>query len=118
MIKRKTFSLFSILFVLCTVFFWKTSGAHAVMPFDMEKAIASGDHKGLAEYYRSQATEQKKIAEMHDKMKTEYRNTHVHYKGFENVMAGHCGNLSFKAREMAEQYEKLAEQEEKLANKK
>jgi 7-cyano-7-deazaguanine synthase in queuosine biosynthesis len=83
--------------------------------FDVEKAIAAGDHKGLAEYYQSQAEAQRKIAAMHDKMKTAYRNTHVHYKGIENVLAGHCGDLKFEALKMAEQYDALAKQEEKLA---
>lgn len=89
-------------------------GAHA-QSFEVEKAIAAGDHKGLAEYYKSQADTQRKMAELHRKMKTEYRRTHVHYKGIENVLAGHCGNLSHEALQMAEQYDALAKGEEKLA---
>lgn len=86
--------------------------------FDVEKAISAGDHKGLAEYYKSQAEAQRKIAEMHQKMKTAYRDTHVHYKGSENVLAGHCGNLRLQALKMADQYDALAKQEEKLAGSK
>ncbi|MBZ0123382.1 MAG: hypothetical protein K8F31_05805 [Roseovarius sp.] len=97
----------------------KLSGAGPVASvpsgFDVEKAIAGGDHKGLAEYYKSQAEAQRKTAEMHDQMKIAYRNSHVHYKGSENVMASHCGDLKFQALKMAEQYDALAKQEEKLA---
>lgn len=103
--------LFALVFSTFTI-----STVHAqTSSFDMEKAIAAGDHKGLAEYYESQAEAQRKIAEMHQKMKTAYRNTHVHYKGIKNVQAGHCGNLKFQALKMAEQYDALAKQEEKLA---
>ncbi len=80
---------------------------------DVEKAISKGDHKALAEYYHSQADAQKKIAAMHDEMKTEYRKTHVHYKGIENTLAGHCGNLKSQALKMADEYEALAKEEEK-----
>jgi hypothetical protein len=103
--------LFALVFSTFTI-----SNVHAQSgSFDVEKAIAAGDHKGLAEYYQSQAEAQRKIAAMHDKMKTAYRNTHVHYKGIENVLAGHCGDLKFEALKMAEQYDALAKQEEKLA---
>lgn len=115
--KNKIASLLSALSVLAMLSVW-VAPVHAEQTFNVEKAIAAGNHKGLADYYHSQAEEQKKITEMHDKMKTEYRTSHVHYKGSENVLAGHCGNLQLKSREMAEEYEKLAQQEERLANKK
>ncbi|HKY64006.1 MAG TPA: hypothetical protein VJR29_11350 [bacterium] len=86
--------------------------------FDVQKAIEAGDHKGLAEYYRSQAETQRNVAAMHDKMKTEYRKSHVHYKGIDSVMAGHCGDLKFQALKSAEQYDALAKQEEKLGTAK
>jgi hypothetical protein len=89
-----------------------------VYAFDVEKAIASGDHKGLAEYYKDQADAQRKIADMHDKMKISYRESHIHHKGTENVLAGHCGNLKFQALKMAEQYDAMAKEEGKLAEKK
>lgn len=89
--------------------------ARAQQSFDVQKAIAAGDHQALANYYKSQAEAERNVAAMHDKMKTSYRDTHVHYKGSENVLAGHCGNLKLKALESAEQYDALAAQEEKLA---
>jgi hypothetical protein len=91
------------------------STVYAQSTFDVDKAIASGDHKGLAEYYKAQAEAQRNVAAMHDKMKTAYRDSHVHYKGSDNVMAGHCGDLKFQALKSAELYDALAKQEEKLA---
>lgn len=85
--------------------------------FDVDKAIAAGDHKALADYYKSQAEAQRTTVEMHKKMKTQYSGAHAHYKGYENVLAGHCGNLQFQAAKMAEQYDALAKQEESLAAK-
>ena len=110
----------SVAFLFALVFSpYTISNVHAQSSsFDVDKAIAAGDHKGLAEYYKSQAEAQRTIAAMHDKMKTAYRNTHVHYKGSENVMAGHCGDLKFQALKMAEQYDALAKQEEKLTQSK
>lgn len=105
----------ALLFVLAFGSFTISNARAQSGSFDVEKAIAAGDHKGLAEYYKSQAEAQRQIAAMHDKMKTSYRNTHVHYKGTENVLAGHCGDLKFEALKMAEQYDALAKQEEKLA---
>lgn len=90
----------------------------AQQSFDVEKAIAAGDHKGLADYYKTQAEAQRKVAAMHDKMKVSYRDTHVHYKGTENVLAGHCGNLKEEALKSADQYDDLAKQEELLIKKK
>ncbi len=114
--KNKIALLFSALSVLAMLSVW-VAPIHAEQTFDVVKSIAAGNHKGLAEYYRTQAEEQKRITKMHDKMKTEYRTSYVHYKGTENVLAGHCGNLQLKSREMAEEYEKLAQEEDKLGNK-
>ncbi len=111
--KNLSISLLALTFALTSTSTVPT--AFAQQKFDVEKAISSGDHKGLAEYYKAQAEEQRKIAAMHDKMKVAYRQTHVHYKGIENDLAGHCGDLKFEALKMAEQYDKLAAQEEKLA---
>lgn len=86
--------------------------------FDVQKAIAAGDHKGLAGYYKLQADEQRKVAEKHDKMKVAYKDSHVHYKGSDNVMQGHCSNLKDQALKAATQYDDLAKQEENLASKK
>lgn len=85
--------------------------------FDADKAILSGDHKGLAEYYKSQAEAQRKTVAMHKKMKASYHESYVHYKGSENVMTGHCGNLQLQAEKMAEQYDALAQKEQSLATK-
>lgn len=115
---RLNFKLFIALLLVLGVSFSLAPIAKA-QSFDVEKSISSGDHKGLAEYYKSQAEAQRKIAEMHDKMRADYKNNHnhVHYKGYENVLAGHCGNLKFQALKMAEQYDALAKQEENLAAK-
>ena len=112
--KKITFFSLFLFFVLALSSF-RPNLLHAQTSFDADKAIAAGDHKGLAAYYKSQAEAQRKIAEMHKKMKTSYRDTHVHYKGTENAMATHCGNLQLQAEKMAEQYDALAAQEEKLA---
>lgn len=110
--KVVSFSLL-LLFVLAVGSF-KPNMIHAQASFDVEKAIAAGDHKGLADYYKSQAEAQRKIVDMHKKMKKNYSGNHAHYKGYENVLAGHCGSLQFQAEKMAEQYDALAAQEEKL----
>lgn len=86
--------------------------------FDVEKAIAAGDHQALAEYYRSQAEAQREIAKRHGQMRTDYRKTHVHYKGIENTLSGHCGTLRYQALKAAEQYDAMAKIEEKLAKEK
>ncbi len=91
---------------------------HAQANFDVQKAIASGDHKGLADYYKSQADAQRKIADMHDAMRANYGKDHVHYKGSENVMTGHCMNLKGQALKSADEYDALSAQETKLANTK
>ncbi len=105
-----------VFFILALVLSLQSvSQVQAQASFDVQKAIAAGDHKGLTEYYKSQADAQRKIAAMHDSMKVAYRDTHVHYKGTENVLAGHCGNLKLEALKMAAQYDELAAQEEKLA---
>ena len=94
------------------------STVHAQASFDPQKAIAAGDHKGLANYYKSQADAQRKIADMHDAMRANYGKDHVHYKGSENVMTGHCMNLKGQALKSADDYDALAAQEAKLAEKK
>lgn len=104
--------------LLLTLVFSLSSFAQAETSMDVEKAISSGDHKGLAEYYKSQAEAQRKTVEMHKNMKKTYTGQHAHYKGYENVLAGHCGNLQFQAAKMADQYDALAQEEEKLAAKK
>lgn len=115
----KNRSSFKILIALLLVLGGSVSLASmaSAQAFDMDKAISSGDHKGLADYYKSQAEAQRKTVEMHKKMKTSYRESHVHYKGTENVLAGHCGNLQFQAAKMADQYDALAKQEDRLATK-
>lgn len=93
--------------------------AQATMPFDPQKAVASGDHKALAEYYRSLAQEQKNVAEMHKKMKATYKEgNYAHYKGYENAMDTHCYNLIHKSLEMSAEYEKMAQMHEEMAKKK
>ncbi len=116
MFRRISFKAFMVLVLVLGVSCSFTSVVSA-QSFDVDKAIAAGDHKGLAAYYKSQAEAQRKIVEMHKKMKASYREGHVHYKGSENVMTGHCSNLQLQAEKMAEQYEDLAKQEENLAVK-
>lgn len=111
MIKKLAGSLFILSMVFAVILPIAKADHKSI---NVEKAISKGDHKALAEYYRSQADAQKKIAEMHDEMKTEYRKTHVHYKGIENTLAGHCGNLKSQALKMANEYETLAKEEEKM----
>lgn len=114
--KKTAYGVLTLLFVLGSALL-VLSPSYG-QSFDVQKAIGAGDHKALAEYYKSQAEAQRNIAAMHDKMKIAYRDSHVHYKGSENVMAGHCGDLKFQALKAAEQYDALAKQEEKLVTAK
>lgn len=84
---------------------------------NVEKAINSGDHQALAAYYRGKAVEQKKMADIHEQMKTEYKNSHVHYKGMESSLASHCEKMKKNALKLAEEYEELAKKEEKAMTK-
>lgn len=108
----------AIAIVLCMTWIASAAPVWALMPFNPQEAIEQGDHRALANYYRSLAEEQRRVADMHQTMKTNYRNTHVHYKGIENTLAGHCGALQRKALQMAEYYDRLAAQEEKLVEQK
>lgn len=68
--KKRISTLFSVLSVLSLLFVGTLSYAHSGDTFDVEKAIRSGSHQALAEYYRAQATLQRKEAEKHKKMET------------------------------------------------
>lgn len=115
---KKILSISFLMFFVLTLAAFQSASVYAQANFDVQKAIASGDHKGLAEYYKSQAEAQRKIAGMHDAMRADYGKDHVHYKGSENVMTGHCMNLKLQALKSADEYDALAAQEEKLAAKK
>lgn len=89
----------------------------AAQDFDVQKAIADGDHQGLAEYYKAQAEKYRQKAAKHDTMAADYKKSYVHYKGMENTMQTHCVGLKAKALETAKQYDEMAKAEEKLAGK-
>lgn len=103
-----------ILFLL--VFFLLLMSHHSLLvnaeePFDVNKAIAAGDHRGLAEYYRSQMAAEKKAAERHDQMRREYAKSvapHAH-----NLVL-HCEELYLLSLKQAKTYEWLTIQEERL----
>ncbi len=92
-----------------------TAPAAPQEPFDVQKAIAAGDHKGLAAYYKAQAQAYRDKAAKHEHMHADYKKSHVHYKGMENSLAAHCAILKERALETAKQYDALAADEEKLA---
>lgn len=80
-------------------------------PFDVNKAISTGDHKGLVEYYRSQMAAEKKAAEFHDQMRREYAKStapHAH------LQVLHCEKLYLLSLKQAQTYEWLTIQEERL----
>lgn len=85
--------------------------------FDPEKAIAAGDHKALADYYRSQVNDLKKLSEQHEKMRDLYQKNHNHYRDFAQTMAHHCENLRLQLLQSSYIYEALAKEEEKLEKK-
>lgn len=87
----------------------------AAQDFDVQKAIANGDHKGLADYYKAQAEKYRQKAAKHDTMAADYKKSNVHYKGMENDMATHCAKLKADAMETAAQYDEMAKAEAKLA---
>ncbi len=92
-----------------------SAAAPAMTEFDVKKAIASGDHVGLAKYYKEQAEIYRQKAASHENMHKDYKTSHVHYKGMENNFAAHCSILKENALKTAKNYDELAEQEEKLA---
>lgn len=112
--KKRISTLFSILSVLTLLFMSTLSHAHSGDAFDVEKAIHSGNHQALAEYYRAQATLQRKEAEKHKKMETIYITSQEKEVSY---LSKHCVNLANETSKMAEIYEQLAQEEEKLAKK-
>lgn len=91
------------------------AAAAPAQDFDVQKAIAAGDHKGLAAFYKAQAQAYRDKAAKHEHMHADYKKSHVHYKGMENSLAAHCAILKERALETAKQYDALAAEEEKLA---
>lgn len=91
------------------------AAAASAQDFDVQKAIAAGDHKGLAAFYKAQAQAYRDKAAKHENMHADYKKSHVHYKGMENSLAAHCAILKERALETAKQYDALAAEEEKLA---
>ncbi|KAB2839744.1 hypothetical protein F9K50_07045 [bacterium] len=112
---KKAFPYFLLFFVFAT------SGplaplVRAEQKFDVEKAIAAGDHKSLAEYYRGQAAAYRQQAQKHKKMEVTYVEAQEYWGT--TYLPKHCAELVKKSNEMAELYEKLAQAEEKLSMKK
>lgn len=114
---KKIISLAVLLFAL-GVWAHPTPSLAAEQPFDVGKAIAAGDHKGLADYYKAQADLYRKKAEEHDAMMADYKKGHAYYKGMENSFQAHCEKLKKDALSMAEKYNAMAAEEEKLIKKK
>jgi hypothetical protein len=85
--------------------------------FDVDKAIAAGDHQGLSDYYKSQADLYRQKAQSHENMHADYKKSLVHYKGMENTFTTHCNALKKAALNTAAQYDDLASEEAKLAKK-
>ena len=86
--------------------------------FDVSKAIAAGDHQGLADYYKAEADRYRKKAADHEAMMADYKSTHAYKKGMENSFQAHCTKLKADALDMAEKYDALAKQEQDLVKKK
>jgi hypothetical protein len=95
-----------------------TQTVFAQPTFDVDKAIAAGDHQGLADYYKSQAVVYRQNAAKHDNMEANYKKSHVHYKGMENALPVHCATLKKDALNTADQYDAMAKEEEALIKKK
>ncbi len=83
--------------------------------FDVNKAIAAGDHPGLAKYYKAQADVYRQKAALHENMVMDYSKSLVHYKGMDSTFKAHCSALRESALKSAAQYDDLAKEEEKLA---
>lgn len=111
---RRKLILFLFILSLFLTVAGKVSSEDASKSVNPEQVVTAGDHAELANYYKSQAEARRQIAEMHDKMKVSYRNSHVHYKGTENALAGQCGELKFQALKMAEKCDAMAKEEAKL----
>ncbi len=106
-------TIFRLLFLIFLIFpmTQKPPTVHADAPFDVKKAISAGDHRGLAEYYRAQATAERKAAERHDQMRLEYQKSaapHAH-----NLVL-HCHELYLLSLKQAKTYDWLTIQEERL----
>ncbi len=82
--------------------------------FDVIKKITEGDHRTLAQYYRSQAEIQRRLINTHDKMRIAYENNRVYYNQEDaHIMVGHCEDLKVQALKMANLYDNLAIQEQR-----
>lgn len=111
---KKAFS-YLLLFFIFTVSAHLAPIAQAQQKFDVKKAIAAGDHQALSKYYQTQAEAQRKLAELHDRMRLSYQNDPVHYtKSDAHNMAGHCENLRVQALKLANTFDILALQEKRL----
>lgn len=116
---RKVVSLGVFLFILTVALHpMPLMSADQPAPFDVSKAIASGDHKGLAEHYKAQAEVYKKKAAEHDAMQNDYKSTHAYKKGAETSFQSHCSQLKADALSLAAKYEAMAKEEEALIKKK
>ncbi len=104
-------SALAILFVLSN---GVSPTVYADQSFDVEKAIATGNHKSLADYYQTQAALSRQTAEKHKNRAKVYIDFHEKEN---SSLSEHCSNLSHQATAMAIEYDKLVQEEEKLANK-
>jgi hypothetical protein len=116
------------LLALTTLWIGTASCAHArvghEVPLDsgaapteaqVEKAIAEGDHRTLAGYYRALAETERRRAAMHEKMARSY-GASPHYRRFRKNLAVPCRKLRYDALDRAREYDRLAEEEEELLN--
>lgn len=85
--------------------------------FNVEKAIADGNHKALAEYYRAQAESYRQKAALHERMAEKY-GPPLRFKNLIINRAQHCRVIAYESEKTAKKYEELAVGEEKLIQQK
>ncbi len=96
----------------------QTSPQPAVVPSkaELKKAIAAGDHKTLAQYYKALADEERAEAAMHEELAKTYRESYVHYDGIQDNIPDQCNQLKDHALKKAAQYDQMAALETRLAS--
>ncbi len=82
---------------------------------DLKKAIAAGDHKTLAQYYKALADEERSDALMHEELGKTYQESYVHYDGIQDNIPDQCNQLKDHALKKAAQYDQMAALESRLA---
>jgi hypothetical protein len=81
----------------------------------MENANTSAQHKALADYYRTRATDAKSLADEHRKMAKSYTAGNAANK---RAMKEHCDKIAELNDQLARQYEALAKEEDAAAKMK